>query len=78
MAKNHIGGCNRVLTFIKDFFINKQTFTSAMGDLMGVGVIIAATPGIQESLLAISPYAAMVAAAIAYAGGAISGRKTGR
>ncbi len=66
-----------MLTFIKDFFINKQTFASAMGDVMGLVVLIAATPGIQESLLAISPYAGMVAAAAAYVGGAVSGRKTG-
>jgi hypothetical protein len=68
-----------MFTFLKEFFVSKQTFTSAMGDLAGVvgvaGAFVVANPQMMGEM---GPAASAAAAFAAYLGGAVSGKTTGQ
>jgi hypothetical protein len=67
-----------VIEFLRDFLWSKQTFASAVADLLA----LASLPGSVALLSALPPEYSWVAPVVAvmggYASGAVSGKKTGR
>jgi hypothetical protein len=66
-----------VIQFFKDFLWNKQSASSALGDLSAVAVVALASPAGTEYLGSLGAWGPMIAAGAAYLAGAVSGRKTG-
>jgi hypothetical protein len=68
-----------VVQFLREFFVSKQSFQSAMGDLLGAAALLSATPdGLEMVQGALGAWGPLALAFSAYLGGAVSGYKTSK
>lgn len=63
-----------MLTWIKRFFYDQQTFSSVVGEVVGIAGTAGAFAAANPELIDLGPWGAIAGAFAAYLGGSVSGR----
>jgi len=67
-----------MIAWLKGFFLDQQTFASVIGDAAGMLGTLGAFAAANPQMIDLGPWGAAAGAFAAYAGGVVSGRRTGQ